>query len=116
MTRERIRQIVSAASTHLRTRRAVPAVLDKIIAFVADHISPAVGAVDAGLIEAEIRSKGLTAGLFRIEGVVNAAELLGKRLPFTITEVNGERLVHAHDITPLLSIVRLARRVVAITE
>jgi hypothetical protein len=50
--------------------------------------------------------------LFRIEGVVKAAELLGRRIPFTITQLNGERLVHAQNIPPLLSIVHLARRVV----
>jgi hypothetical protein len=86
--------------------------LDRTIAFVADHI-PAAGAIDAEMIEAQIRSKGLTAGLFRIEGVTKAAELVGRRVPFTITEVNGERLVHAQDIPPLLSIVYLARRVVS---
>jgi hypothetical protein len=39
--------------------------------------------------------------------------LLGRRLPFSITEVNGERLVHARDIPSVETIVRIARRVIA---
>jgi len=45
-------------------------------------------------IEAGLRSRGLTSGLFRLEAVIKAAELLGKGLPLSITEVNGERVVH----------------------
>jgi hypothetical protein len=113
VTRERIRQIVAAASARLRTGRPVAQALDRAIAFVADHIPAATGVIDAGVIEAEMRSKGLTASLFRIESLVKAAELMGKRLPFTITRVSGERLVHAQNIPSVLSIVHLARRVVA---
>jgi hypothetical protein len=108
VTRERVRQIVTAASARLRMTRRVPEVLDKTIAFVADHIP-----VAAGMIEAEMRSKGLTASLFRLEGVIKAAELLGRRLPFAITQVNGERLVHSRDIPLLRSIIQIARRVAA---
>lgn len=113
LTRERIRQIVNTASIRLRSRRPVPPVLDHTIAFVAGQIPAGAGVIDAEVIEAEMRSTKLTAGLFRIEGVVKAAELLGRRLPFAITQVNGERLVHTQDVTPLLSIVRIAKRVVA---
>jgi hypothetical protein len=77
---------------------------------VADHIG---GLVDAGVIEAEMRSTGLTVSFFRLEGVIKAAELLGRRLPFAITQVNGERLVRSRDMPPLDSIVHMARRVVA---
>jgi hypothetical protein len=113
LTRERIRQIVSAALARLRMRRPVPPVLDKTIEFVADHIPAATGVVEAVVIEAQMRSKRLTAGLFPLDSVIKAAELLGRRPPFAITQVNGERLVHAKRITPLLSIIRIARRVVA---
>jgi len=113
VTRERVRQIVTKASARLRAERPVPQVLDRCIAFVADHIPTAAGVIRAEVIEAEMRSEGLTAGLFRLEGVIKAAELLGRRLPFAITQVNGERLVHSHDIPPLLLIVHMARRVVA---
>ena len=108
LTRERVRQIVAAASRPLRFARPVSPTLDRTIAFVAERIPAA-----AGTIEAEMRSEGLTSGLFRLEGVIKAAELLGRRLPFAITEVKGERLVHAPGIRSFDTIVRIARRVVA---
>jgi hypothetical protein len=113
LTRERIRQIVTAASARLRAERPVSPVLDRSIAFVADHIPATAGMIEARVIEAGMRSRGLTAGLFRLEGVIKAAELLGRRLPFAITQVNGVRLVHSRDVPPLDSIVHTARRVVA---
>jgi hypothetical protein len=108
LTRERVRQIVTAASEWLNTGLPVSPALDRTIAFVADRMPGT-----AKEIEAELRSQRLTSGLFRLEGVVKAAELLGRRLPFSITEVRGERLVHARDIPSVDMIVRIARRVIA---
>src|SRR6266853_6119986 len=105
VTRERVRQIVTPASERLSTGRPVSSTLDRTIAFVADRMPAA-----AGEIEAELRFQRLTSGLFRLEGVIQAAQLLGKRLPFSITEVNGEPLVHARDIPSIERIVRIARR------
>ena len=42
-------------------------------------------------------------------GIVKAVELLGRRLPFSITDVRGERLVHALDIRSVGTIVRRAQ-------
>jgi hypothetical protein len=67
----------------------------------------------AGEIEAGLRSQRLTSGLFRLEGVVKAAELLGRRLPFSITEVKGERLVYPQDVPSAITIVRIARRLIS---
>src|SRR6266852_3220045 len=103
LTRERVRQIVSEW-----LGRPVSPTLDRTIAFVVDRMPAA-----ATEIEAELRSQGLTSGLFRLEGVIKAAELLGRRLPFSITEVKGERLVHARDIPSVGTIVRIARRVIS---
>src|SRR5713101_7658837 len=108
LTRERVRQIVTAASESLSTGWPVSPTLDRTIAFVVDRMPAA-----AGEIEAELRFQRLTSGLFRLEGVINAAELLGRRLPFSITEVKGERLVHARDIPSVGTIVRIARRVIS---
>src|SRR5713226_6345246 len=108
LTRERVRQIVTAASEWLSTGRPVSPTLDRTIAFVADRM-PA----PAGEIEAELRTQRLTSGLFRLEGVIKAAELLGRRLPFSITEVGEERLVHARDIPSIDMIVRIARRLIS---
>ena len=109
LTRERVRQIVTAASERLSTVRPVSPTLDRAIAFVVDHIPAA-----AGEIEAELRFQRLTSGLFRLEGMIQAAELLGRRPPFSITEVNGERLVHARDIPSVDTLVRIARRLISL--
>jgi len=109
LTRERVRQIVSEASERLGIGRPVSPTLDRTIAFVIDHMPAA-----AGEIEAELRSQRLTSGLFRLEGVIQAAELLGRRLPFSITEVKGERLVHARDVPSVDNIVRVARRLISL--
>jgi hypothetical protein len=108
LTRERVRQIVTAASQRLSTERQVSPMLDRTIAFVLDRVPAA--AVE---IEAELRSQRLTSGLFRLEGVIRAAELLGRRPPFSIAEVKGERLVHARDIPSVDTIVRIARRAIS---
>src|SRR5579859_2739000 len=108
LTRERIRQIVAAVSERLNTGRPVSAALDRTIAFVAGRMPAA-----AGEIEAELWSQRVTSGLFRLEGVLRAAELLGRRPLFSITEVKGERLVHAQDIPPVDAIVRIARRLIS---
>ena len=107
LTRERVRQIVTASSEWLSTGRPVSPTLDRTIAFVVDRMPAA-----AGEIEAELRSQRLTAGLFQLEGVIKAAELLGRPVPFSITEVEGERLVHTRDIPSVKRIVRIARRVI----
>ena len=114
VTRERVRQIVVATTSgRLRGVRPVPRMLNRTIAFVADHIPAAAPVIEAGVIEAEMWSQGLTAGPFRLGGLIGATELLRMRLPFAMTQVNGEGLVHAQDIPPLLSIVHIARHVVA---
>ena len=107
LTRERVRQIVTASLEWLRTGRPVSPTLDRAIAFVVDRMPAA-----AGEIEAELQSQRLTSGLFRLEGVIKAAELVGRRLPFSITEVEGQRLVHTSDIPSVDTIVRIARQVI----
>jgi len=67
----------------------------------------------AGEIEAGLRSQRLTSGLFRLEGVIEAAALLGRRLPFLITEAKGERLVYPRDVPSAGTIVQVARRLVS---
>jgi hypothetical protein len=107
VTRERVRQIVSAVSESVSIRRAVSPTFDRTIAFVADRMPATVEEIEAGL-----RSQRLTSGLFRLEGVVKAAELLGKRLPFSIAEVKGERLVYPRDVPSAVTIVGMARRLI----
>src|SRR6516164_5552601 len=108
LTRERVRQIVTATSEWVGTRRAFSPTLDRTIAFVVDRMPAA-----AGEIEAELRSQRLTSGLFRLEGVIKAGELLGRRLPFSITEVAEERLVHARTNPSIDTIIHIARRLIS---
>jgi hypothetical protein len=109
LTRERVRQIVTAASERLSTGRPVSPTLDRAIALVVDRMPAA-----AREVEAELQFQRLTSGLFRLEGIIQAAELLGRRLPFSITEVTGERLVHARDIPSVDTIVHIARRLISL--
>jgi hypothetical protein len=108
LTQERVRQVVTEVSKRLSTGRQVVRVLDRVSAFVVDRL-PAT----AGEIEAELRSHGLTSGLFRLEGILKAVELLGRPLPFSITKIKGERLVHRPDIRLVDLVVRVARRTIA---
>src|SRR5713101_7962778 len=108
LTRERVRQIVTAASERLSTGRPVSPTLDRTIAFVVDHMPAA-----AGEIEADLRSQRLTSGLFRLEGVIKATELLGRRLPFSITEEGSERLVHGRDLPSIDTIICIAQRAIS---
>jgi len=108
LTRERVRQIVTVILERLNTGRPVSPTLDRTIAFVVDRMPAA-----AEELEAELQFQRLTSGLFRLEGIINAAELLGRSLPFSITDVEGERLVHARDIPSVDMIVRIARRLIS---
>lgn len=101
--------IVKRVSARPQMGQPAPPALDRIIAFVADHV-PAVGVIDAGVVEAEMRSKSLTACLFRLEGLIKRGPL-----PFAITDLDGERLVHARDIPRLDAIVHVAQPSSAIT-
>jgi hypothetical protein len=63
----------------------------------------------ASTIEAGLFSEGAVP--FRIEGIVNAAEMLGKPLSFRITEARGERVIHARQDTDSFDrVIGLARR------
>ena len=108
LTRERVRQIAAKTSKRFSAGRPVLRTLDRTIAFVVGRMPAA-----AGEIEAELRSQRLTSGLFRLEGVIKAAELLGRHLPFSITEERSERLVHARDIPSIDTIIRIAQRAIA---
>ena len=105
LSHQRLGQIASAASKRLSAARPLAPTLDRTIKFVANSM-PA----QAATIEAQLRSRGLTSGAFRLEYVIKAAELLGRSLPFSITEVHGERVVHARGLQQLDRVVRIARQ------
>jgi hypothetical protein len=107
LTRERVRQIASRTSEKLATGQLLLPIVDRTIRFVSDHM-PA----EASTIEIAVRAEGLSSSLFRLEGVINAAELLGAHPPFAITRVGGGRIVHARNIESVDQMVRAARRMV----
>jgi hypothetical protein len=108
LTRERVRQIVTETSKRLGAGMPVPLTLDRTIAAVVGRM-PAT----AGEIEAELRSQRLTSGSFHLEGVVKAAELLGRHLPFSITKERNERLVHGRNIPSIETIIQIAERAIS---
>jgi hypothetical protein len=107
LTRERVRQIVDAVTERLSSQRPTLPMLHRTIAFVANQFPAA-----AGEIEAKLKSQGLTSNLFRLEGVIKAAELLGKPVRFVVTDVRGKRIVHARNSPSGRAIIRIARRLI----
>jgi len=63
-------------------------------------------------IEPKLQSAGLSSLPFRIEGILRAAELFGKPVPFSLTETQRARLVHSLSPHSLDAIVRAARRTI----
>lgn len=105
LTYERVRQIATGLAKGVGARRPFAPALDRTLDFVASR-APALAAE----IEAELHAQGLTAGTFGIDGVVKAAELFGRDLPFSVAELRGERVILARQNGSLDSIVRMARR------
>jgi hypothetical protein len=89
LTRERVRQIISDSDPlgQLVPEEGLPT-LDRAIAFIAAGI-PA----PAADIEKSMSVAGLTIDLFRIEGILNLAGLLGRRVAFRIGTWNKTRFV-----------------------
>jgi hypothetical protein len=95
LTYERVRQIAAIALEYSGSGHPYAPSLDRALEVVAESI-PA----PAAEIETKLRERGLTAGSFRLEGVLRAAKLFGRTAPFSITEVKGSRLVHGRDAVP----------------
>jgi len=104
LTRERVRQIVEREATLLRTQRIATPILDLAIQTVANQL-PAT----ATQLETELQSAGLTLTPFQLEGLVYAAALFDRVLPFSITRVRGVWIVHPESASSLNTIDRLAR-------
>jgi hypothetical protein len=95
LTYERVRQIAASVLEQVGSGRPYAPALDKALELVADSI-PA----PAAEIEAHLKSRGLTASSFLLEGVFKAAKLFGREAPYSITYVKGSRLVHARNAVP----------------
>jgi hypothetical protein len=88
LTRERVRQIVGESDPRAHIMPDGLAALDRVIALVAADI-PA----PAADVERKLYQAGVTSALFRIEGVINAASLLSRRLPFRISALRKTRFL-----------------------
>lgn len=91
VTRERVRQICLLAERALESSVPPAPLLDRTLSFVAAQLPRAAEALESTLCE-----KGLTLAPFRLKGLVKAAKLLGRTVPFALEEVDGRRMaVHA---------------------
>jgi len=107
LTRERVRQICQAALDQLRGRAFVP-IVDAALALGAQHTDQ-----PAAAVEAHLQNRGLTKGLFRLEGILQAADVFERIPAFQIQTVGGCRFVTGHATDRLVkSVLRFARTTV----
>jgi hypothetical protein len=90
ITRERVRQISDEIIGKVRGRCIFAPVLRKAIAFISFHIPNR-----ATEIEKRLALTGLSRKGFQLEGLIEAADILGYEVPFRIIEKNSARLVVA---------------------
>lgn len=102
LTRERIRQVVTRITRRFEGKVPFAPALDAAIKFVVER-SP--GRAEG--IEVQMHESGLTQGISRLEGVIEAAKFLGRTPPFRVTETRGERIVHSEAIESAEKIVQI---------
>ena len=105
LTRERVRQIVTESDPRTRLLPGACPALDRVIAFITASL-PA----QAAEVERKLQAAGLTMRPFRIEGVVNIADLLHRPVPFRIGALNKKRYVLPVSCPPFGDIVGRARQ------
>lgn len=108
ISRERVRQICHALKTALSGKNPFAPATDRALEFVLQHV-PGV----AEYIEENLSRQGLANGPFRLEGLANAANLLGRKIPFAIAEGRGTRLAVAQAgelPNYLLQVLEVARK------
>lgn len=90
ITRERVRQISDEIIGKVRDRCVFAPVLRKAIAFISFHVPDRATEIEKGLA-----ITGLSRKAFQLEGLIEAADILGYEVPFIIIEKNSARLVVA---------------------
>jgi len=103
----RVGQIVSEVAEQLHRSQPSTPVLDRTISFLEQYVP---GRADE--MERKLLSEGLSEVLFRLEGLIRAAELLGRGPPFSVTETKRFRLVHHQPCHVIETIVHAARRTI----
>jgi AcrR family transcriptional regulator len=105
LTRERVRQIVSEFDARGYITAEALAALDAVIAAIVAEL-PASTAV----IERKLQAEGMTLKPFRLEGIVNAASLVGRPVPFQVRNCNRKRFAVAPGYPRFADILTRARR------
>lgn len=106
VTRERVRQICTNAVKHLKDKRPFAPLVDRALALVVERLPATADDVEKGL-----QSSGITETPFRLEGLMNVADLLGREPPFAVTSLDGIRLAVPSSELGLPEFVRsIARR------
>jgi hypothetical protein len=106
ITRERVRQVTSKFIGNIRQVQVYAPTLKRTIFHINMHITAAMNDAQTDLCQ-----KGITKSLFCLDGVVNAARLLGVSAPFVIEEHNGIQMAVRHEDMGLSKfIVGLAKR------
>ena len=109
ITRERVRQICDSIIERIQKKNPVTPVLDNAIDFVTKQ-TPGM----AREIESQLILRGFSNCQFRLEGIVNAAELLGRKVRFTIEKMGETRFALPDKADNLAKvIVRTARRFIS---
>ena len=98
---ERARQILNEVAKQLYGSRPFTPVLDRTISFLGQYIPGR-----AEEMERKLLSEGLSAVPFRLEGLIRAAELLGRTPPFSLIQTKMLRLVHRRPGPVIKNIVR----------
>ncbi|MGQ0763337.1 MAG: DNA-directed RNA polymerase subunit alpha C-terminal domain-containing protein [Acidobacteriota bacterium] len=106
ITRERVRQICRPLEKRLEGQKPFAPVTDRILTTISEYPLSS-----ADQIESDLKSQGLTQGLIRLEGILNAAALLGRSVTFGVDDEHGQRVALPIDRLSAVSlVVRLARR------
>ena len=108
VTRERIRQICDGVERLLQGRMPFAPMLDRALDSVVKKL-PGI----AGEVEAQLVSEGIAKKPFRLESLQSVAKLLGRGVPYSISEVGGQRTVLAAGVDYSASkILQVARRAI----
>jgi hypothetical protein len=109
MTRERVRQICDPGIEAIKKKRPSSPILDKAISLIAQQTPGVATRIESGFFVQDVSNQP-----FRLEGIVNAAELLGRKIPFIVEKVGQTRFVlpaRGNDLPKV--IVRSAKKFVS---
>jgi hypothetical protein len=104
LTRERVRQIVAEFDGRPHFEPEAVAAVEAVIANIGASLPAA-----AATIEKRLQAEGVTLKPFRLEGIVNAARLIGRTSPFQVRTLHRKRYVVAAGYPRFADIVTRAR-------